>query len=159
VSSAASSIDVGPIAAQDTWPLRKRVLRPHQEGDAVVLGGDDDPRAAHLGARDADGTIVGIATISPQDCPWAPDRPGAWRLRGMATADELRGRGVGALVLGAAVRHAREHGAGLVWCNARVGALTFYARAGFVAAGERYVDPVLGPHVPMQLDLEGDGSG
>jgi GNAT superfamily N-acetyltransferase len=159
VSSAASSIDVGPIAAQDTWPLRKRVLRPHQEGDAVVLGGDDDPRAAHLGARDADGTIVGIATISPQDCPWAPDRPGAWRLRGMATADGLRGRGVGALVLSAAVRHAHEHGAGLVWCNARVGALAFYARAGFVAAGERYVDPLLGPHVPMQLDLEGDRSG
>ena len=159
MSSAASSIDVGPIGAQDTWPLRKRVLRPHQEGDAVVLGGDDDPRAAHLGARDADGTIVGIATISPQDCPWAPDRPGAWRLRGMATADELRGRGVGALVLGAAVRHARGHGGGLVWCNARVGALAFYARAGFVAAGERYVDPLLGPHVPMQLDLEGDRSG
>ena len=159
MSSAPSTIDVGPIAASDTWPLRKRVLRPHQEGDAVVLGGDDDPRAAHLGARDADGTIVGIATISPQDCPWAPDRPSAWRLRGMATADELRGRGVGGLVLAAAVRHARERGASLVWCNARVGALVFYGRAGFVAAGERYVDPLLGPHVPMQLDLEGDRSG
>ena len=159
MSSAASSIDVGPIAAEETWPLRKRVLRPHQEGDAVVLGGDDDPRAAHLGARDAVGTIVGIATISPQACPWAPGRPGAWRLRGMATADEQRGRGVGALVLDAAVRHAREHGASLVWCNARVGALVFYGRAGFVAAGERYVDPLLGPHVPMQLDLEGDRSG
>jgi GNAT superfamily N-acetyltransferase len=159
VSSAASSIHVVSIAAEDTWPLRRRVLRPHQEGDAVVLGGDDDPRAAHLGARDASGTIVGIATISPQACPWAPDRAGAWRLRGMATADEQRGRGVGALVLGAALRHARERGASLVWCNARVGALVFYGRAGFVAAGERYVDPLLGPHVPMQLDLEGDRSG
>ena len=159
MSSAASSIDVGPISAEETWPLRKRVLRPHQEGDAVVLGGDDDPRAAHLGARDAGGTIVGIATISPQACPWAPGRSGAWRLRGMATADEQRGRGVGALVLDAAVRHAREHGATLVWCNARAGALVFYGRAGFVAAGERYVDPLLGPHVPMQLDLEGDRSG
>ena len=95
MSSAASSIDVGPIAAEETWPLRKRVLRPHQEGDAVVLGGDDDPRAAHLGARDAGGAIVGIATISPQACPWAPDRPGAWRLRGMATADEAAGAGRG----------------------------------------------------------------
>ena len=159
MSSAASSIDVGPIAAEETWPLRKRVLRPHQEGDAVVLGGDDDPRAAHLGARDAVGTIVGIATISPQACPWAPDRPGAWRLRGMATADEERGRGVGALVLDAAVRHAREHGASLRLVQRAVGALVFYGRAGFVAAGERYVDPLLGPHVPMQLDLEGDRSG
>ena len=148
MTSAASSIDVGPIAAQDTWPLRKRVLRPHQEGDAVVLGGDDDPRAAHLGARDADGTIVGIATISPQDCPWAPDRAGAWRLRGMATADELRGRGVGALVLDAAVRHARRHGAGLVWCNARVGALRLLRPRGLRGSGRALRRPAPRPARP-----------
>ena len=151
--------EVVSIAAEETWPLRKRVLRPATPGDAVVLGGDGDPRALHVGARDRDGAIVGIATISPQAPPWAPDRQDAWRVRGMATADGLRGKGVGALVLDAAVRHARGHGAAYVWCNARVGALSFYERAGFMAAGERYVDPELGPHVPMQLDLDGDRHG
>jgi GNAT superfamily N-acetyltransferase len=159
MTSQSPAVEVVPIAAADTWPLRKRVLRPAAEGDAVVLGGDDDPRAMHAGARDRDGAIVGVATISPQACPWAADRPGAWRLRGMATAEGLRGLGVGALVLDAAVRHARAHGATVVWCNARIGALDFYERAGFTAAGERYVDPDLGPHVPMQLDLDGDRSG
>jgi len=154
-----TAVAVGPIGAADTWPLRKRILRPHQEGDAVVLGGDDDPRTLHVGARDADGAIIGVATISPQPCPWAPDRTGAWRLRGMATAEDLRGHGVGARVLEAALDHARAQGAELVWCNARVGALDFYRRAGFVEAGERYVDPDLGPHAPMQLDLDGDRSG
>ena len=115
----------------------------------MVLGGDDDPRAAHLGARDADGTIVGIATISPQDCPWAPDRPGAWRLRGMATADELRGRGVGALVLAAAACVTRASTAPrLVWCNARVGALVFYGRAGFVGGGRALRRPAPRPARP-----------
>jgi GNAT superfamily N-acetyltransferase len=159
MTSRSPVIAVEPIAAAETWPLRKRVLRPATEGDAVVLGGDDDPRALHVGARTAPGEIVGIATISPQPRPWAPERQDAWRLRGMATAEGLRGMGVGALVLEAAVRHAREHGAAWVWCNARTGALSFYERAGFTAAGGRYVDPRLGPHVPMQLDLDGDRHG
>jgi GNAT superfamily N-acetyltransferase len=156
VRPAGPPIAVGLIAAADTWPLRRRVLRPHADGDQVVLGGDEDPRAAHIGARDASGAVVGIATVSPQPCPWAPEREGAWRLRGMATAEDRRGQGIGALVLDAALRHVREQGGALVWCNARTGALTFYGREGFVAAGEPYVDPALGPHVPMQLDLNGD---
>jgi GNAT superfamily N-acetyltransferase len=155
----AGAVSVEAVAARDTWPLRKRVLRPHAQGDAVVLGGDDDPLTLHAGARDATGALVGVATVSPQPCPWAPDREGAWRLRGMATDEDLRGQGVGALVLDAALRHVRERDGKLVWCNARVGALAFYRRAGFVEAGDLYVDPDLGPHVPMQLDLGGDDGG
>jgi GNAT superfamily N-acetyltransferase len=159
VTAAVGPIAVGPIAAADTWPLRRRVLRPHAQGEAVVLGGDEDPRAVHIGARDASGEIVGVATVFPQPCPWAPEREGAWRLRGMATAEGRRGRGIGALVLDAALRHVRGRHGRLVWCNARTGALTFYGREGFVAAGEPYVDPELGPHVPMQLDLNGERHG
>jgi GNAT superfamily N-acetyltransferase len=153
------SVTAGPIAAADTWPLRKRVLRPGHATDAVILGGDEDPAAFHAGARDERGAVVGIATVSPQAAPWALERRGAWRLRGMATAEGLRGRGVGVLVLGEALRHVRAQGGTLVWCNARIGALDFYARAGFRAAGERYVDADLGPHLPMQLDLGGDRHG
>jgi GNAT superfamily N-acetyltransferase len=154
-----SALAVGPVAARDTWPLRRRVLRPHQHGDAVVLGGDEHPRAAHVGARDASGALVGIATVSPQPPPWAPGRDGAWRLRGMATEEGRRGEGIGAAVLREALRHVRAAGGTLVWCNARTGALRFYERAGFVAAGERYVDPDLGPHLPMQLDLQEEPHG
>jgi GNAT superfamily N-acetyltransferase len=89
----------------------------------------------------------------PERCPWAPERPDAWRLRGMATAEGLRGAGIGTRLLRAAVDHVRAEGGTLVWCNARVGALAFYEREGFTAAGERYEDPELGPHVPMQRDL------
>jgi GNAT superfamily N-acetyltransferase len=153
------SLVVGPVAAAETWPLRKRVLRPgHATGD-VVIGGDESPAAFHAGARDERGEVVGVATVSPQPAPWAPDRQGTWRLRGMATAEELRGRGVGALVLAEALRHVRAEGGTLVWCNARTGALDFYARAGFTAAGRPYVDPEFGPHVPMQLDLDGGRHG
>jgi predicted GNAT family N-acyltransferase len=153
------ALAVGPVTARDTWPLRRRVLRPHQQGDAVALAGDEHPRAVHLGARDASGELVGIATVAPQAPPWDPGRSGAWRLRGMATDEGRRGEGIGAAVLREALRHVRAEGGSLVWCNARTGALRFYAREGFTPAGERYVDPELGPHVPMQLDLEEDRHG
>jgi predicted GNAT family N-acyltransferase len=152
-ASDTASIVVGPVAAPDTWPLRKRVLRPHQDGDAVVLPGDDDRRTAHIGARDAAGELVGVATVIPEACPWAPEREPAWRLRGMATAEGRRGLGIGGLLLRAALDHVRGHGGALVWCNARHGALAFYAREGFAVAGDAYMDPVLGPHVPMQREL------
>ena len=147
------TVTVGPVTSAETWPLRKRVLRPHQEGDAVVLAGDEHPLAAHLGARDADGRVVGVATVVPEACPWAAEREGAWRLRGMATEEGRRGAGIGRAVLRAALAHVRAQGGRLVWCNARSGAVRFYEREGFAAGAEPYDDPVLGPHLPMWREL------
>jgi GNAT superfamily N-acetyltransferase len=146
-------VTVGRVAAEETWPLRRRVLRPHHATDAVVLGGDEHPLAAHFGARGEGGAVVGVATVTPEACPWAPEREGAWRLRGMATDEAARGTGVGRSVLRAALDHVRASGGRLVWCNAREGAVPFYEREGFAAGGGRYVDPEIGPHLPMWRDL------
>ncbi len=67
----------------------------------------------------------------------------------MATREDLRRLGIGGAVLEAAISHAAEHGGGLLWCNARVPAVTLYLRAGFVEDGEAWIDPVIGPHVVM----------
>jgi predicted GNAT family N-acyltransferase len=150
-------VRVERLTAADTWPLRHAVLRPHQDTDEIA--GAEHPLAAHLGARDEQGRIVGVARIAPEAPPWDPQRADAWRLRGMATAEAARGRGVGAEVLAAALEHAARHGGRSVWCSARVPALRFYERAGFRAAGERYEDPELGPHVPLERDLDGGGDG
>jgi predicted GNAT family N-acyltransferase len=37
--------------------------------------------------------------------------------------------------------------------------VAFYEREGFSAAGEPYVDPELGPHLPMQRELHDLGLG
>ncbi len=75
----------------------------------------------------------------------------------MATAEGHRGRGVGSAVLDAAVAYAGAHGAGLVWCNAREGAVPFYQRHGFVTYGSVFLPsdhPT--PHVRMWRELSGD---
>jgi hypothetical protein len=33
--------------------------------------------------------------------------------------------------------------------------VSFYERAGFVTRGEGWVDPIIGPHVAMELMVEG----
>jgi len=136
------------VTAADTAALRREVLRG---GRPVALPGDDDPTAVHVAAFEGD-RLVATGNVRPEPAPWAPGTD-AWRLRGMATAPDRRGAGLGAAVLDALVTHCREHGGGKLWCNARTPAQRFYERAGFVAVGEPWEDPEIGPHVRMVLDL------
>jgi GNAT superfamily N-acetyltransferase len=136
-----------------THPLRHRVLRAGQPASAVNTASDDNPDAAAFAARTGDGTVVGTVIVAPEPCPFLPDRRGAWRLRGMATEEAWRSRGVGTRLLAAALDHLREQGAALVWCNARTPARAFYERAGFRVHGEEWVDPLIGPHVAMARPL------
>ena len=135
------------VTAAETAELRRQVLRA---GRAVPMPGDGDP-AFHVGVYDGD-VLVATGNVRVDPAPWEPDRP-AWRLRGMATAPEHRGRGAGALVLEALVAHARAHGGGILWCNARTPAQRFYERAGLATRGEPWTDPEIGPHVVMWTTL------
>ena len=149
-----TGLRVEAVHAADVRPLRGSVLRPGQAPEELVYPGDDHPAALHAAVRDpaGGGTIVGIATVTPEGHPADP-RPGDWRLRGMATAPEARGRGMGAVLLGACLDHARSRGGGRVWCNARVTAEGFYLRAGFEPEGARFDLPGIGPHVVMAVSL------
>ena len=124
-------------------PLRALILREAGPPESAVWPGDDDPRAGHYAVLGEDGAALAVGSVVVEG--------GGWRVRGMATAPEARGRGLGAVVLAALLEHALEHGGGLVWCNARPRAESLYARAGFVAVGEPWVDPLTGPHRRMEL--------
>jgi GNAT superfamily N-acetyltransferase len=92
-----------------------------------------------------DGRVVATATVFEEPMEGDP-REGDWRLRGMASEPELRGRGFGAAALTAALDYARERGGKRVWCNARTGAIGFYERHGFTVIGDEYDVPEAGPH-------------
>jgi predicted GNAT family N-acyltransferase len=142
------------VPAAATFPLRQRVLRPHERIEQLALPGDDDPEACHIAARTAGREVVGTASVRRELPPWQLSAPQAWRLRGMATSEELRGLGIGARVLDAVLAHVAVHGGGLLWCNARVPAVPFYSRAGFSTCGEPWMDPDIGPHVAMWRQVE-----
>ena len=150
-----SDIPVRTITAAETRPLRHAVLRPGQSFEQTVYSRDDHPETVHLGAFDRD-RLVAIASLYREARPHRPSRAG-WRLRGMATDPEVRGRGFGTAVLDASVAQVAAAGGGELWCNARVPALGFYLRRHFEVDGDEFdIDPI-GPHVVVTRLVDAAG--
>ena len=147
-------IRVEVVEQARTRDLRRSVLRPDQPADAP-LPGDELPDAVHIAAIE-DGAVLGTCFVYPDPCPWLPDRPDAWHLRQMATAEGHRSRGVGSAVLDAAIEYVRARSGRLLWCNAREPAVEFYRRHGLMTHGAVFTDehhPI--PHRRMWRDLAG----
>jgi predicted GNAT family N-acyltransferase len=143
------TVRVAPVPLDAVRELRHLVLRPHQPAAELTYAHDEDPDALHLGAVDEGGAVVAVASVTREPPPGSDDTA-AWRLRGMATLTAERGRGIGGRLLESCLDHARERGGTSVWCNARTGALAFYERHGFVAVGEPFDLPDLGPHLELR---------
>jgi GNAT superfamily N-acetyltransferase len=139
-----TEFEVQPIPLAATRALRHAVLRPHQTVEE--LAGHEPAGSVAFGAFQGS-ELVAVGLIGPDG------DPGDWRVRGMASAPHLRGRGAGSAILHALVEHAIAHGASRVWCNARTRALTLYQRAGFVVASEEFEPPDIGPHYRMELPV------
>jgi GNAT superfamily N-acetyltransferase len=170
-------VSVERVRPTETFPLRQRVLRPDRSLDlSLLLPGEDGALAGSFVVRDvATGDVISTGSVWPEPPPWVPGSPThashaghapyelpplareltgtegdrCWRLRGMATAEERRGEGLGGAVLDAIVSHAASQGGALIWCNARVRAIPFYERGGFAGLGEQFEEAEVGPHLVM----------
>lgn len=140
--------------AAEVIDLRHRVLRIGLPREEAIFDGDDAPTTRHAVAVAGGGRIVCCATVMlspvPAEVEHYGNRP-AFRLRGMATDEAYRGKG-----LGGRVSHLLEHESqrvqptGLLWCNARIGAVRFYREMGWeVVSRETYDIPTAGLHHTM----------
>jgi ribosomal protein S18 acetylase RimI-like enzyme len=107
----------------------------------------DEPAGAFAAGAFDGKTLISVGLVGPDG------KPGAWRVRGMATASDARGNGAGSAVLDALVAHAIANGATRVWCNARTPALSLYERAGFRVVSEEFEIPEIGPHFAMEREI------
>jgi predicted GNAT family N-acyltransferase len=146
-------VQVEDITAEETHDLRWRILRNSRPGAPVVFPEDSRPDAFHLAVRDADGTVLAVASFSAEETPYRPGRP-AIRLRGMAVDRPAQHHGLGRLLITSVVERLRGDGVEVLWCNARDSAAGFYARLGFAEVGEGFVLPESGiPHHVMMRNL------
>lgn len=147
--------EVARVSAERTFELRRSILRPHQSIDEMALKGDQDPETAHLCVFDGEVRAIGTASVRLEAPPWVAEYDRTWRLRGMATDPTWRSRGIGTALLTAVIDHVASHGGGLLWCNARLGAVGFYGRRGMIVRGEARDELSIGPHVAMARLVDG----
>ena len=126
--------------------LRHIILRNGLPRETAVFPGDDAPTARHY-AADSDGQIVGCATLHLNEYQGQP----AWQLRGMATTDDMRGKGLGRALLKFLEDEllADPNAGRQLWCNARVPAAGFYQKLGWTIVSEEFDIPTAGPHYRM----------
>jgi len=129
-------------AFEDLRAVRETVFVQEQRVPVELELDELDPRSRHVLARDRDGRAIGTARLTPEG-----------RIGRMAVLREWRGSGVGSALLHALLRLAREDGRDGVALNAQVEAIPFYARHGFVAQGERFMEAGI-EHQAMRLRLD-----
>lgn len=127
-------VDAVELTAEETHALRLDVLRSDTPSSEVAFAEDDLPGTFHLGLRAGD-AIIAISTWISRPYLGEP----AVQLRGMATAPQWQGKGLGAILLDAGCTRAATV-APLVWARARDTALEFYVRNGFTIVGEGFID-------------------
>lgn len=110
-------------------PLRMRVFVEEQGVPEALELDEFDPVSRHALVRDADGTVLATGRLLPDG-----------RIGRMAVDVAWRGRGLGGAVLEALLQEAVRRGLASVLLHAQVHAMPFYARHGFGAEGEIFME-------------------
>lgn len=164
-------MQIQPISASQTVPLRHSVLWPDQPVSYVLLPEDDAGR--HFGAflsRDSslspEPRLVAVISLFPEALPTDHNRLGlgleaagsespaaAARFRKFACDPAYQGRGIGTALLRHAFEYAKSAwGCSVVWCDARVATAGWYERRGMQRFGEHFYKGSV-EYVKVKIDL------
>ncbi len=100
------------INADETRELRQLTLRPHQKSDQLIYPGDYDNKTVHFGLFYND-KLSGIASIYNEPMK-GEENEYSWRLRGMATTQDIRGKGFGKELMNTCLYHIKSKNAELI---------------------------------------------
>lgn len=127
-------------AWHDCCMIREAVFIQEQAVPLALEWDAQDATAIHLLAS-TDGQAIACARVLPDG-----------HIGRMAVLPAWRGRGVGAVVLQAAIQICRDLTLPRAQLSAQTHAVDFYARVGFVVVSAPYLDANI-PHVDMVLEL------
>ncbi len=152
VPAATAPFRVQPVeyarAMAELHAIREAVFVREQHVPAALERDALDPACAHVVARTLDGEAIGTGRLVP------PGDGGPARVGRMAVLAPWRRHGVGAAMLSALLRLARERGWYEVALHAQAGAVDFYLQHGFVPRGPRFMEAGI-EHQSMHRILAG----
>jgi len=120
-------VSIEQIRHELTWKLRQKVLYP--EKDVRDMSMEEDLEGIHFGAF-KDGWLVGVISLfqSGED----------FQFRKVAVDAAVQNMGVGSIMLDYVTAFALQEGGRRIWCNARVSAIPFYLKHGFIQTGRTF---------------------
>lgn len=136
-----------PEARQAALALRMEVFVVEQGVPAEIEVDEHDDSAEHAVVFDpsGDGSVVATARLLTVQ--------GVGIVGRVAVRKDLRGTGLGAVVMLAVEDRARELGLPILELHAQLSAEGFYSRLGYEAFGEEYLEAGI-PHVSMRKTLQ-----
>ncbi|AZQ42863.1 GNAT family N-acetyltransferase [Nonlabens ponticola] len=144
------------IEAIETYSVRHPVLRTGRPVETCKMDGDDLESTIHLGAYDGD-LLVGVTTLlldSIAELDYLNhSKEKTYRMRGMGVLANQQGNGIGRKIVEHAENLLRDNGIKLLWFNARIVAIPFYLKLGFIKYGNQFDVPNVGPHYNMYKEL------
>lgn len=123
-----------PLAMAELHAIREAVFVREQHVPPALERDALDPICAHVVARTLAGEAIGTGRLMP------PTESEPARIGRMAVLAPWRRHGVGAAMLAALVRLARERGWYEVTLHAQAGAIDFYLQHGFIPRGPRFIE-------------------
>jgi len=136
-------VSIGPWTEQQAsaQAIRYAVFVIEQNVPVEIEWDEMDAQCLHAVAFDENGVSLGTGRLLPDG-----------HIGRMAVKKRSRGLGVGAAILDALVRAAKERGDKEVMLNAQIQAEDFYARHGFARDGAEFMEAGI-PHISMRRTL------
>jgi|SRR5690625_2681553 len=144
-------LELKKIESEMTYPLRHKILRPHQSFEACIYDTDNTSGSFHIGAF-YQKELISVASFCVEKCPGLSKKK-QFRLRAMATLIEFRNIGAGRAVVNYAEDILKSRNVELLWCKGRTNVQEYYEKLGFTQYGEVFDYPPIGPHILMYKNL------
>jgi len=122
-----SPIHIEQIRPELTWKLRQKVLYPELTIPEMQM--DEDADGYHFAAF-VDNYIMCVVSLFRQD--------DSFQFRKLAVDPSVQSQGIGSALLNYITDFAKNEGGKILWCNARVTAISFYVKHGFTHTGKLF---------------------
>ena len=140
-------VNIRKVEAKKVRPLRHSELRKGQDFSTTSYIEDYEAGTFHMACIVGE-KIVTCASYYPEKSIKIKSNR-AYRLRGMATDSRFQRKGYASDLMEESFKELKKRDCDMLWCNARLVAVSFYKSVGFKIIGELFDIEAIGPHYYM----------
>ena len=134
-------MQIEQIRFELTWRIRHKVLYPKLPFEQIKLKNDEEGIHFGLFANNQLTSVISLFEINND-----------YQFRKFATLKSGQGKGYGTKLFEYIIGYVKEMNGNKLWCNARISAISFYKKFGFIETNEYFTQDDI-DFVMMELKL------